>query len=281
MRYLTSSLLLLGVSRYVKYFKNLSKIHREYPELPGTRGTLEINGQTVGYRVHVVPEAKRAVLVHGWGSSADLTWMALMRSGEVSFLALDIPGYGESSYLKNITAHQMAHLFNMAVRLLGFTDAALVAHSYGGIIASSMYKQEPEFFRGLVMVSSTKSFKRFPLSLYVKIAPYVLGKHSPLSVRAAHKEIQSHGPDAAAWRWSQRPGFKSMAAAARAIREIDDSDWCDENTHWIVPEKDRCIRPALQTGCAGSSDTITRVAMAGHGFHETDPDVVIDAIKHV
>jgi len=281
MRYLTSSLVLLAISRYVKYVTNLSRAHQESPELPGTKGTLEINGQTVGYRIHVVPNTKRAVLVQGWGSSADLTWTALMMSEEVSFLALDLPGYGESSYLKNITAHQIAHLFNMAVRLLGFTDAALVAHSYGGVVASSMRKQEPELFRGLVMVSSTKSFKRFPLSFYLKISPYILGKHSPLSVWTAHKEIQTHGSASAAWRWSQRPGFKAMAAAATAVKDVTSSDWCGENAHWIVPERDRCIRPALQRECVGSLDTVTMVIKASHGFHEKEPDVVIDAIKDI
>lgn len=270
-----------SVAHY-RNLKRLSSIEATPPEIPGDRGIIEINGHTVGYRLSRRGGPRFVVLIHGWGSSGDATWLNFMKKSDFSFVSLDLPGYGDSAPLKNTSVESTAHLMNMALRLLSVDNPLLVAHSYGGLIAGEMVRQEPEFFKKVIMVSSTASFRKFPLFLYARIAPHLLGKKSPIGLHNTVRSMNRDNPSTAsltAWRWSQSPDARIMRLTSKAALRKIGACKIDGETSWIIPENDRYIHPRLQASSAKPGDSVVTVPSASHGFIESDPSVLIDKIK--
>lgn len=278
-RFTAITLPLASLFSYAAALYRLRSAAYEAPDFHGSAGSVEINGHTVGFRSRSLPGQRHVVLVHGWGSSGDLTWSKFTSDESVSFLSLDLPGYGGSSTVNNVSIEKTAHLFNMAVQSLGFQGATLVGHSYGGLVASSMIQQGPHLYKSAVLVSSALSFNVFPVGVFVRVAPFFFSKGSPLTVLSALRSSRKLGSGLSTWRWSQRPGLKTMRALSRAAVSHVGHYSPEGVRHWIIPENDKCVPPRLQEKSVASGDCVTFVEGASHGFVEVDPAAVLEVIK--
>ncbi|WP_075296845.1 MULTISPECIES: alpha/beta fold hydrolase [unclassified Pseudonocardia] len=101
-------------------------------------------------------EGPAVVLIHGLGGSWQ-TWLenipALARDHRV--IALDLPGFGGSEALPpQRTTECFVDVIAELLAGLGITQAVIVGHSLGGLVATMVAEQRPELARGLVLVSA-------------------------------------------------------------------------------------------------------------------------------
>lgn len=112
-----------------------------------------------GVRLHYVERGRgeALVLIHGNGTMIQ----DFLSSGIVDDLAerfrvivLDRPGYGYSDRPRGVwTPRAHATLYQKALRQLGVTQAVVLGHSWGALVAVALALQAPHLVRSLVLAS--------------------------------------------------------------------------------------------------------------------------------
>lgn len=112
-----------------------------------------------GVRLHYVErgQGEALVLIHGNGTMIQ----DFLSSGIVDDLAerfrvivLDRPGYGYSDRPRGVwTPRAHATLYQKALRQLGVTQAVVLGHSWGALVAVALALQAPHLVRSLVLAS--------------------------------------------------------------------------------------------------------------------------------
>jgi pimeloyl-ACP methyl ester carboxylesterase len=130
-----------------------------------------------------LPTQPAVVFLHGVGGGRQ-GWVAqqahVARLGWRS-LAWDMPGYGDSAM---VTPYDFAHLAQALWQMLdtaNISQAVLVGHSMGAMVALQAWTQKPERIRGLLLAASSPAFghsdgdfqKQF---LAQRLAPLEAGK---------------------------------------------------------------------------------------------------------
>jgi pimeloyl-ACP methyl ester carboxylesterase len=121
--------------------------------------THTVNGQEIHTHEAGPPNAKIALVIHGWSSS----WYALspllpMLSERYRCISVDLPGYGSSPRMKQrATIPGYADLLADLIRQLGKPPVVLVGHSMGGMISLTLGMRHPELVERMVLVCPTIS----------------------------------------------------------------------------------------------------------------------------
>ena len=73
-------------------------------------------------------------------------------------VAWNMPGYGDSTALDNITFHTLTDSLRNLVEVMQLSDVHLVGHSIGGMIAQEFVHRYPQQVRSLVLIATTSAF---------------------------------------------------------------------------------------------------------------------------
>ncbi len=99
------------------------------------------------------------VLLHGWACSHTVWTAVVDRLGDAyDSIALDLPGFGASARLDGpFSLADLATAVDKALESSGVTEAVVVGHSMGGMVAQHLYVKAPERVRGLVLCGTTSA----------------------------------------------------------------------------------------------------------------------------
>lgn len=128
----------------------------EKSSLMRSPATCDFAGSKYSSSESVESDKMTLVFLHGVGSDKSAWDGQLARFGSsVRAVALDYPGYGESSVpARSLTREEMAGYLLRALRLLGVSRACLVGLSLGGVIAFEMLRQAPGMVAALVLADT-------------------------------------------------------------------------------------------------------------------------------
>ena len=163
------------------------------------------------------------VLLHGvgggreaWGAAGSGSGAALAAAGFTA-LAVDFPGYGQSTMIDPCDLAGMAAAVEQLIAHLGLGPALLVGHSMGGMVAQELTARSPSAVSGLVLASTSPAFgkpggdwqrdflqSRFaPLDagagmagLAAQLVPAKLPPGSAATVRASAQALMAGVPEA-------------------------------------------------------------------------------------
>lgn len=111
---------------------------------------------------HYEAEGEGDVLLflHGWGVDKRI-WrqQAKYFVERHKVLAVDLPGHGESSFIK-VKLEDMAHDIMDVVNHLHIHKFTLVGSSLGGLVGLKLYQMYPDKFRRLIFVGSMPKFAK-------------------------------------------------------------------------------------------------------------------------
>lgn len=147
------------------------------------------------------------VLIHGAGGSS-LHWPHEIRYlPELSVLAIDLPGHGESPGEEKASIESYSDAVLSFLDQMGINQVLLAGHSMGSAIAMRMSLDHPDRVRGLVLVGSGAKLRVHPQLLedcrseetYPKVVSQLLAwSFSPTAdqnlVRTAGKRMQELTP---------------------------------------------------------------------------------------
>ncbi|MGJ0182008.1 alpha/beta fold hydrolase [Corynebacterium glyciniphilum] len=177
---------------------------------------------TRGIRLHVLiqgpSDAPLVLLIHGF-AGGHFDWRELMPelcsadAPPVRVAAVDLRGYGRSDktprgYDLTTAASDMCG----AIRALGHTDALVVGHGEGGLIAWTMAAHEPQRVRGIVTLASAhplvlaRSVLLHPVSQWPRVRASLYAQLPRLPEHALRKN--GSAVVATSFRHQVAPGFR-------------------------------------------------------------------------
>jgi len=124
-----------------------------------------LDGLKIRYRESGKENARHILFIHGLGSSSD-RWLGIPDSLSANFhtIALDLPGFGESS--KPVTINYTIQNFRENIvdfiKKLGINDGktSIVGHSLGGYIAADVTIENKNLVERLVLIDSSGMLKK-------------------------------------------------------------------------------------------------------------------------
>lgn len=128
-------------------------------------------------------------------------------------VAWNMPGYGDSNNLDDVSFHALADSLKNLVEFLQIADVHLIGHSIGGMIAQEFAYRYPQQVHSLVLIATTSAFggkdERFKHSfLEARLAPLDKGLSMPeLAEQSIHHIISTACPDNV-----KKSATKSMAS---------------------------------------------------------------------
>jgi len=95
------------------------------------------------------------VLIHGFGSDLN-SWRPMLGGGTLDnpILAIDLPGHGASSHIIPDDLHAIAELVEQTVAAYHSGPIVLVAHSFGGAVATEVAARSHLDIRALILIAS-------------------------------------------------------------------------------------------------------------------------------
>lgn len=130
--------------------------------------TYNVNGHVIHVVEEGVPGRQVALLIHGWSSS----WYALsplmgLLSQRFRCIAVDLPGYGQSSRLPTrATIAEYADLLAELIAQVSDGPVVLVGHSMGGMTSVTLALRHPALVERMVLLGPTITGK---LSNYINL----------------------------------------------------------------------------------------------------------------
>ncbi|MGL9620905.1 alpha/beta hydrolase [Bradyrhizobium sp. U531] len=105
------------------------------------------------------PSAVPLIFLHGIGGAAR-AWRRQIASfsGRFRAIAWDMPGYGGSAPLANVSIAALADALQQFVEQLGATSPIIVGHSIGGMIVQKWLVQSPKLARAVVLAQTSPAF---------------------------------------------------------------------------------------------------------------------------
>ncbi len=161
--------------------------------------TLEVGEFTLGLR-RTTGRGHPVVMIHGFMDCAE-SWDPFAQAISRPTLALDLPGFGESSLAGDDFA-KWQRIFCRALDELGVDSCFLLGHSLGGALASAMAAADPNRFRALALIAPA-GYSRIPLATILARPEmeFLLGRTAPQAMRfrpvvnLAYKGLFSHNHD--------------------------------------------------------------------------------------
>ena len=157
------------------------------------------------------------VFLHGVGGAGRI-WRPQVEhfEGRYKVLAWDAPGYGGRAPLADVSFAALAAQLDQDMEAAGMPSAAIVGHSFGGMVAQQLVKDFPGRVERLVLSGTSPAFgkpdgdfqKKFvaartkPLDegktmadVAAKVAPGLVGKTAPASAVALAVDCMSEVPE--------------------------------------------------------------------------------------
>ncbi len=208
--------------------------------------TLE-NGLQVGIRIWGSENQTTLLFLHGLGSTAtSFTELATSLSVKYRILALDLPGHGESTYIKDEKFFSVASMAKWVVEVLKYyniRDVHVVGHSIGGNIGLAIAKMRS--IRSLILLDGG----------YIRSSS-IPGSSLEEEVRMAEQHCKSYI-------------FDSWEKVETELREGGLSPSLVELAKLSMKEEEYQIKPILASDIAGyymkqhfyepSEETLTKV----------------------
>jgi len=97
------------------------------------------------------------IFLHGWGLSAKVFTPSLQKIAQTyRVIAPDLPGFGASTGdISKWSNSDYANTLFEFIEYLGITNPVIMGQSLGGSIALTMAAMKPDFFSGMILISST------------------------------------------------------------------------------------------------------------------------------
>jgi pimeloyl-ACP methyl ester carboxylesterase len=158
-------------------------------EVPGR--LIDING----YRVHVVEEGAGppVALIHGFGGHTySFRYLIPRLARDHRVVAVDLKGYGysERDARAGLSRTDQIMMLRDLFKQLGITQAVVVGHSMGGMIAQRFAAGFPELVQALVLVATAAGNGRGgPPSFALKLPPQLLKPMLPILSGMAARRI--------------------------------------------------------------------------------------------
>lgn len=114
------------------------------------------NGETIAYRSQIssLSPKQNLIFIHGWVSSSLTIWddlVELLSDLPVNIYAIDLRGFGESSYNKSIVSmHDFATDVHLFVKILSLKNVVIAGFSMGGAVALQYAADYPEDIEKLI-----------------------------------------------------------------------------------------------------------------------------------
>lgn len=131
-----------------------------FVEVPG-RGDLFVR------EVRGPADAPAVVLLHGWTSTAAITWYGVFgRLGErFHVVAPDLRGHGEGPRAgKKASIDDVVADIASLIGSLGLGRAVVVGYSLGGAVAQRLAREHPDLVGGVVLCASASRFTAVPVT---------------------------------------------------------------------------------------------------------------------
>lgn len=115
--------------------------------------TLNANGVCLAYRVWGKPDAPAMVLLHGIGGGGPGDWdtVAASLSDRWRVYALDQRGHGRSDWSGGYSMESLVADVRGFFATLGLTQAVVIGHSLGGVVAYLLAARHPQRVTALVV----------------------------------------------------------------------------------------------------------------------------------
>ena len=238
------------------------------------------------------------VLLHGvgggreaWGAAGSGSGAALAAAGYTA-VAVDLPGYGQSTTVDPYDLAGMAAAVEQLIAQLGLGPALLVGHSMGGMVAQELTARAPQTVAGLVLASTSSAFgkpgggwqhnflqSRFaPLDagagmagLAAQLVPAMLPPDAPPAVQAAAQALMAGVPEAT---------YRSAVAALVAFDRRANLPLIGVPTLVITGERDTTAAPEVARKMAERipGALLQTVPGAGHLLPIERPDAFNTAL---
>jgi pimeloyl-ACP methyl ester carboxylesterase len=221
-------------------------------------------------------------------------------------IAFDRPGYGHSERPRSTiwTAEAQAELFEAALGRIGISNATVLGHSWGCLVAVALALRSPKLVRSLVLVSGyyyptaradvfTMSGPAIPVLgdvIRYTISPLLARLMWPLLTRTIFGPASV--PEKFEYGFPKEMTFRpSQIRASAAESALMISGAFAARGHYtelkmpiviLAGEEDRLINIETQSARLHlelPSSTLHRVAGAGHMVHQTAPHAVMTAIE--
>ena len=235
------------------------------------------------------------VLLHGWTSTAALTWYrtfpALAERGRV--VALDHRGHGRGvrsrlPFQLEACAEDVAEL----IRVLDLEAPTVVGYSMGGPVAQLLARRHPELVGGLVLCATAARFRNRSQGTALRGA---VGLGTSLAISFLPGSVRQRGMDAATRRWQannsaaawavaewRRHDPAALIQAGLALSRFDSTGWVssiDAPTAVVVSTGDTTVSPHSQLSLAESIPGATVHRVAGeHRVCVDVPDLFVPAL---
>ncbi|EKE05657.1 MAG: alpha/beta superfamily hydrolase/acyltransferase [uncultured bacterium] len=140
--------------------------------------TVEIESLKMSYSD--IGSGSAIVFLHGWGTSKDTySEIISMLSKKYRCINIDLPGFGKSDVVEDLTLVKISKLINKVIRKLGIKSLYLVGHSLGGAVTLVYASRYQEKINKLVLISPFVTFKQFSRSVFYLIrhlVPFLVTK---------------------------------------------------------------------------------------------------------
>lgn len=105
---------------------------------------------------------KTIVFLHGFCENSSLfNYQVEYLKQQFNVLTIDLPGFGKSNVIKNITIHQMAEEVKTVIDYLKIKQCYLFGHSMGGYVSLAFAKKYPHLLASLGLLHSTAAKDSF------------------------------------------------------------------------------------------------------------------------
>ncbi|MGY4622720.1 alpha/beta fold hydrolase [Bradyrhizobium sp. USDA 4486] len=147
------------------------------------------------------PDAMPLIFLHGIGGAARAWRQQLATfSGRFRAIAWDMPGYGGSAPLANVSIAALADALQQFIGQIGANRPILVGHSIGGMIVQKWLVQSPKLARAVVLAQTSPAFgktdgdwqKSF---IAARLGPLDRGETMKSLAPSLVKELVGDGPD--------------------------------------------------------------------------------------
>ena len=272
------------------------------PLPPGCLVDVPGRGEVFVRRVDGPPGAVPVLLLHGWTSSADLTWWrAYERLGTLGpVVAIDHRGHGRGLRTnERFTLEDAADDAAGLLRELGLGPAIVCGYSMGGPISMLVWQRHPELVAGLVLEATALEWRASRSERWMwrgmsLVERAMRSARSKSIVDRLLREVFEECPELVEHRgWLQgeyrRGDPTAIADAGRAIGNYDACPFAsriDVPTAVVITTRDRMVWPSKQRALAAAiPDALTFELDADHDAClvsvDDFADVTVQAVKAI
>ncbi|MBE9603377.1 alpha/beta fold hydrolase [Acetobacteraceae bacterium H6797] len=158
---------------------------------------------SVNFAEYGTPTGAPIVLLHGIGGNGRLWAPTVAALAHRRVLAWDMPGYGASAPLPEMTFPALAEALAGMLDRAGVTKADILGHSIGGMVAQEFNARFPERVASLILLATSAAFgSRDPSFaedfVRTRLAPLDAGEGMAGVARGVAKVAFGEAPDPAA-----------------------------------------------------------------------------------